>query len=61
MRLRSTTRVIAASIKIATTDLTCSIFHAGNFFANTFFLQIHFLQTPVCINYLIRNLKNRVY
>ena len=47
MRLYSTTRVIAAGIKIATTDLTCSIFHAGNF-----------LQTPVYINYLIRNLKN---
>jgi hypothetical protein len=36
MRLYSTTLVIAAGIKIATTDLTCSNFHAGNFFANTF-------------------------
>jgi hypothetical protein len=32
MRLSSITPVIAAGIKIATTDLTCSIFHAGNFY-----------------------------
>jgi hypothetical protein len=34
MRLASITLVIAVGIKIATTDLTCSIFHADYFYLN---------------------------
>jgi len=50
MRLSSITLVIAAGIKIATTDLTCLIIHVDN-------PSKHRRGA----NYLIRNLKNRVY